>query len=87
MSKGTLRSKIPWRWVIPVIAVLAIGGFFGYRHWKAKQTALPEGIASGNGRIAGTEVKSVGGPVLGIFFRSRRVVPPMAPTRPRCSRI
>ncbi len=34
-----------------VVAVVAIGGYFGYRHWRDVQSALPKGIASGNGRI------------------------------------
>jgi len=34
-----------------VAAVVAIGGYFGYRHWLELQSALPKGIASGNGRI------------------------------------
>jgi HlyD family secretion protein len=34
-----------------VVAVIAIGGYFGYQHWRDMQSALPKGIASGNGRI------------------------------------
>ena len=34
-----------------VAAVVAIGGYFGYQHWLAMQSALPKGIASGNGRV------------------------------------
>ncbi|HYA80474.1 MAG TPA: biotin/lipoyl-binding protein, partial [Methylocystis sp.] len=34
-----------------VAAVVAVGGYFGYQHWLAMQSALPKGIASGNGRI------------------------------------
>ncbi len=34
-----------------VVAVVAIGGYFGYQHWRDMQSALPKGIASGNGRI------------------------------------
>jgi len=37
-------------WILPVV-VVAGGSFFGYKYWKAKKYALPEGIASGNGRI------------------------------------
>jgi HlyD family secretion protein len=44
-------SKKSRRWTIIALAAVAVATFFGYRHWKAKQTALPEGIASGNGRI------------------------------------
>jgi len=43
MSKKALAA-------ILVLAV-AIAGYFGYRYWRALQDALPEGIASGNGRI------------------------------------
>src|SRR5262245_7988548 len=38
-------------WIVIVVLVVAVGGFFGYRYWKEKQSALPKGIASGNGRI------------------------------------
>jgi HlyD family secretion protein len=34
-----------------VLAVLGLAGFFGYQRWLAAQSALPPGIASGNGRI------------------------------------
>jgi len=33
------------------VAVVALGGYFGYQHWRDMQSALPKGIASGNGRI------------------------------------
>jgi HlyD family secretion protein len=36
-------------WIIA--AVVAAGGFFGYQYWRDMQSALPKGIASGNGRI------------------------------------
>jgi len=32
-------------------AVVGTGGYLGYQHWRAGQSALPRGIASGNGRI------------------------------------
>jgi HlyD family secretion protein len=38
------------RWIIVAAAVGGIA-FFGYRYWDAAQSALPKGIASGNGRI------------------------------------
>lgn len=44
-------SKQSRRWTIIALVAVAVVAFFGYRHWKAKRTALPEGIASGNGRI------------------------------------
>src|SRR3974390_1634495 len=31
----------------PIVA----GGYFGYQYWQGLQSALPKGIASGNGRI------------------------------------
>jgi len=34
-----------------VAAVIAAGAYFGYQQWQAAQSALPAGIASGNGRI------------------------------------
>jgi len=37
--------------VLMLAAVVAIAGYFGYQHWRAAQSALPKGIASGNGRI------------------------------------
>lgn len=43
-------SKRARRWII-VSAVVAIAAFIGFRYWKAKRAALPEGIASGNGRL------------------------------------
>lgn len=32
-------------------AVIGAGAFFGYQYWRDKQSALPAGIASGNGRV------------------------------------
>jgi HlyD family secretion protein len=43
-SKQTLRFLV-------VAAALVIIGFIGFRYWKAKKTALPDGIVSGNGRL------------------------------------
>lgn len=34
-----------------VAAVIGVGAFFGYQHWRDRQNALPPGIASGNGRL------------------------------------
>jgi len=45
-------SKSTVKWIIAVVAVVVVG-FIGFRYWQAKQTALPEGIVSGNGRIEG----------------------------------
>ena len=33
------------------MAAVAVRGFFGYQYWQQRQSALPKGIASGNGRI------------------------------------
>src|SRR6476620_2669091 len=43
-------SKRTLRWTLALVA-LAVVGFIGFRYWKAKQSALPEGITSGNGRL------------------------------------
>lgn len=48
MSKTISKKSLMW--IIPVVAVAGVA-FFGYKYWKAKKLALPEGIASGNGRI------------------------------------
>lgn len=44
--------------MVLLIAVVAVG-FFGFQYWKAKQSALPRGIASGNGRIEAKLVDAV----------------------------
>jgi HlyD family secretion protein len=51
MSK--IISKRVLKWVIAGIAVAAIVAFVGVRYWRARQSALPDGIVSGNGRIEG----------------------------------
>jgi len=43
-------SKRALKWSIALIAVVALG-LIGFRYWKTKEAALPEGIASGNGRL------------------------------------
>ncbi|MDR3534282.1 MAG: HlyD family efflux transporter periplasmic adaptor subunit [Rhodopila sp.] len=43
-------QKKSLRWII-VAAVVGVAGFFGYQYWQQMKSALPEGIASGNGRI------------------------------------
>lgn len=50
MVKKLSKRTLKW---IAVAAVVAIAAFIGFRYWKAKQTALPEGIVSGNGRVEG----------------------------------
>jgi HlyD family secretion protein len=46
MPKLSRRTKI-----VIALAIVAVGGFLGYRYWQARQTAIPPGIAYGNGRI------------------------------------
>jgi HlyD family secretion protein len=43
-------SKTTRRWILVLIAVAA-AAIIGWQFWKAKQSQLPNGIASGNGRI------------------------------------
>lgn len=43
MSKRTM--------LIVAAVVLGAGAYFGYQYWRDRQTALPEGIVSGNGRL------------------------------------
>ena len=45
-------SKRALGWIIGLCAALVVA-FIGFRIWKEKQTALPEGIVSGNGRLEG----------------------------------
>ena len=45
-------SKSTVKWIIAAVAVVVVA-FIGFRYWQARQTALPEGIVSGNGRIEG----------------------------------
>ena len=57
MSKiRALFSKKWVKWAVVCLAALGVAGFFGYRHLQARKTALPEGIASGNGRLNSKEV-------------------------------
>jgi len=44
-------SKLPTKWILLVVAVVVVAAFLGFKYWKAKQSALPKGIVSGNGRI------------------------------------
>lgn len=44
MSKKTLK-------LIVILIAVAVVAFLGYKFWKAKQSALPKGFASGNGRL------------------------------------
>jgi len=44
------KTKSYRKWIFLLIAVAA-AAFFGWKYWQGKQGELPEGIASGNGRI------------------------------------
>ncbi|MBN1141186.1 MAG: HlyD family efflux transporter periplasmic adaptor subunit [Deltaproteobacteria bacterium] len=48
-----MSEAISKKLLLQIVLVVAVLGaaFFGYRYWKSMQTRLPEGIASGNGRI------------------------------------
>jgi HlyD family secretion protein len=48
MSKKLSRATIKWAILGVAVAVIAVVGF---KYWRMKQSALPEGIVSGNGRI------------------------------------
>jgi HlyD family secretion protein len=45
-----MASKFSKKWIIIAVVIVAVG-VLAYKYWKSKQSALPEGIASGNGRI------------------------------------
>ncbi len=45
-----ISKKSALKWSALALAVLAVG-FLAFRYWKGRQSALPEGIASGNGRL------------------------------------
>jgi len=44
------NSKQALKWTVAAVAVVA-AAFLGFRYWQSQQAALPEGIASGNGRL------------------------------------
>jgi len=50
-----LFSKPNRKWTILVLAVI-VGGFFGFRYLMGRRSAVPKGIAYGNGRIEAKEV-------------------------------
>jgi HlyD family secretion protein len=50
VSNKTSNSKLK---LIIGAAAVAVAAFVGYRYWQAQQSALPEGIVAGNGRIEG----------------------------------
>lgn len=46
-----LKSISKKAWIIIAAVVIAGAAFFGYKYWDARRTAVPPGIAWGNGRI------------------------------------
>ncbi|HNX69261.1 MAG TPA: HlyD family efflux transporter periplasmic adaptor subunit [Candidatus Omnitrophota bacterium] len=52
------KKSLNLKWII-VLAVVLAAAFFGYQYWQAMKTALPKGIASGNGRIEAKLVDAV----------------------------
>jgi HlyD family secretion protein len=51
-----LKSISKKAWIIIAVAAVALIGFFGYKYWDAQRTAVPPGIAWGNGRMQATLV-------------------------------
>ncbi len=49
MSK--VNSKKLWTRIVVVAAVVVVAALLGFKYWRARQSALPKGIVSGNGRI------------------------------------
>lgn len=49
MSKA--NSKKSWMRILVVAAVVVVAALLGFKYWRARQSALPKGIVSGNGRI------------------------------------
>ena len=45
------KAKSNRKWIILSAALVAVVAFIGYRYWKSKQGAVPDGIAWGNGRL------------------------------------
>lgn len=45
-----MAGKFSKKWIVIPIALVVVG-ILGYQYWKSKQSALPTGIVSGNGRI------------------------------------
>jgi len=45
-----IDKKRVFKWSIALVALVVVG-FVGFRYWKARQSPLPAGIASGNGRL------------------------------------
>jgi HlyD family secretion protein len=45
-----INKKRVFKWSIALVALVVVG-LVGFRYWKARQSPLPPGIASGNGRL------------------------------------
>jgi HlyD family secretion protein len=50
-----ILSKQSMKWILPVVGVLVVA-LLGYRWWQSRQSRLPAGIISGNGRLEATLV-------------------------------
>jgi HlyD family secretion protein len=50
VSKNIVKRALKW---LTLFAAVAIVGVLGFRYWKSKQSNLPDGIVSGNGRLEG----------------------------------
>lgn len=44
------------KWTLAILVLAGVAGAFGWQWWQKQQSALPAGIASGNGRIEADEV-------------------------------
>ena len=45
------KAKSNRKWIILSAALVAVVAFIGFRYWKSKQDAVPDGIVWGNGRL------------------------------------
>jgi HlyD family secretion protein len=45
------NSKKSWMRILVVVAVVVVVALLGFTYWRARQSTLPKGIVSGNGRI------------------------------------
>lgn len=50
------RKRRFWVWTALIVLAIAAAGWGGYSYWRQSQTALPLGIAFGNGRIEADEI-------------------------------
>jgi HlyD family secretion protein len=55
MANFRAKMKAHRKWIFIGAAVLIVA-FFGFRWWNNRKNALPDGIASGNGRVESKEV-------------------------------